>query len=107
MPSEHGTRNPFEPSRVEASEGADIKPPRRMSLLLVIPLVSVASIIAFCCTCIPIGGWAFGNTHPANSWKAMFADLMFTIGAPIIGGGVALLVGWLLWRWLRRPKEDD
>lgn len=104
MPSmDKPEQNPFEASQVSATEGADASPPRRMSLLLVIPLVTLSSVVAFCCSCFPISLFTFSLLYPAARPSA---EILF-FGGWVIAGVVAFFVGSRVWNYLRRPREES
>lgn len=97
MPSKPEAHNPFEPSRVNAGEGAEELPPRRMSLLLVIPLVTLASAVTFCCSCFPFTIAAF-----SFSSNEQMLGVLFPL-AWVAAIALASVAAVRLWKHLRRP----
>lgn len=95
--------NPFEPSQVSAAEGADSRPPRRTSLLFVIPLVTLASVVAFCGSCIPISIFTINLIYPSASTVGNF----IFFGGWFVAGVIGVYVGWKVWRSLQRPREES
>lgn len=102
--------NPYE------SPGSNAAPieriPRRLRLPAAVALTLVASTVAFCCTCLPLGFNATMtdlqryHAEQAGEDVSQLSERVDFLWLLAFGGGgtAALVVGFVVWSWSRRPK---